>query len=622
MMSIIFGVHNYNQALVDERELGRLGCSTELYASDKACLRVEKDVGMGFQPYHTHQRSNLESQPLVEPGGSMLVWDGRLDNFQELIKQLNLPDAEVPDSQIVLAAFGRWGEECFARFVGDWALALWSRQDRSVYLARDHAGTRTLYFEQTGDRVLWSTYLETFFADGKTRELSREYAACYLTGSPLKDRTPYKDIYAVPPAHYLRIRSDGIVRPAHWQWMIQDRIRYSSVGTYGDHFFELFGRSVARRTGPGAPILAELSGGMDSSSIVCMSDTLRLPHRGGSSGEFLDTKSLFDDSEPAWDEKSYFAIVERQRGKTGTHIDVSRCDKSYEPLALSQGRLPLLPGLDSGTLRFQEDMESQLGYDHRILLSGIGGDELLGGVPSGAPELADLLVTGELGSLLRSAVAWCLVDRSPLIAMLFRTVQFAVRLHRHASRSTEHLPDWIPAQVGQLAANTGFPNPHLTQRIGMSPSTIDNGLTWWAILESQPHLFPSYSIRREYRYPYLDRELVEFLFRVPRHILLNPGRRRAMMRGALKNIVPVEILERRRKAYVIRKHLSSLAAQQEKLQDLLLKPRLADYGLVAPARLVSALRAVVGGHQVHMWPPVTRSISFELWLRSRPSVLN
>jgi asparagine synthase (glutamine-hydrolysing) len=568
--------------------------AAELYASNKTYLRVEKDVGMGFQPYHTHQRSNLESQPSLDPCGNMLVWDGRLDNFHELIKQLNLPDTEAPDSQIVLAAFRRWGDECLGRFVGDWALALWSHQDRSVYLARDHAGTRTLYFEQTADRVLWSTYLEAFFAEGKTRELNREYAACYLTGSPLRDRTPYKDICAVPPAHYLRIRGDGIIRRAHWQWMVQDRIRYSSAETYGDHFLELFRHSVARRTGPGAPILAELSGGMDSSSIVCMSDTLRLPHQGGSSREIFDTKSLFDDSEPAWDEKPYFAIVERQRGKTGTHIDVSRCEKSYEPLALSQGRLPLLPGLDSGTLAFQEEMEGQLGYDHRVLLSGIGGDELLGGVPSGVPELADLLIAGELGSLLRRAVAWCLVDRSPLMAMLFRTSQFAVGVHQRASGRTEQLPDWIPVQVGQLASNTGFPNLHRLRRIGMSPSAIDNGLTWWTILESQPHLFPSYSIRREYRYPYLDRELVEFLFRVPRHILLNPGRRRAMMRSALKNIVPVEILERRRKAYVIRKHLSSMAAQQEKLQGLLLKPRLADYGLVAPARLVSALNAVVG----------------------------
>jgi asparagine synthase (glutamine-hydrolysing) len=594
-MSIIFGVHNYNCKPVNERELGRLARSTELFALDETFLRVEKDVGMGFQPYHTHQRSSLESQPLLDQGGNMLVLDGRFDNFQDLIRQLDL-HVEAPDSRIVLAAFERWGEECFARFVGDWALALWSHRDRSLYLARDHAGTRTLYFEQTGDRVLWSTYLETFFADSKTRELNQEYAACYLTGRPLRDRTPYRDIRAVPPAHYLSIRSDGIVRRAHWQWMIQDRIRYSSARTYDEHFLGLFGRSVARRTGPGAPILAELSGGMDSSSIVCMSDTLRLSHRGSSPGELLDTMSLYDDLEPAWDEKPYFSIVERRRGKVGSHIDASRSIKTYEPLSLSRG-LPLLPGLDSGTLKFQGELEEQLGHSHRVLLSGIGGDELLGGVPSGMPELADLLIAGKLRSLLRRAVAWCLVDRSPLLIMLSRTAQFAIRLYRRGRISTEKTPDWIPAQVGEMSADVGFQNPERMRRIGMSPSTIDNGLTWWVVLESLPHLFPSHVARREYRYPYLDRELVEFLFRVPRHILLNPGRRRTMMRSALKDIVPSEVLERKRKAYIVRRHLSSLEGQQEKLQALFSKPRLADYGLVAPAAVRSALRSVAAGQK-------------------------
>jgi asparagine synthase (glutamine-hydrolysing) len=619
-MSIIFGVHNHDGRPVDRRELDRLAHSTALYALDDTFLQVEKDVGMGFQPYRTHQRSNLELQPTISLRGDILVFDGRLDNYRELINQLDMSNPETSDSLVVLGAFQRWGDNCFTRFIGDWALALWSHLDRSLYLARDHAGTRTLYFEQTKNRVLWSTYLETFFADSKPRELNREYAACYLTGRPLLDLTPYRNVQAVPPAHCLRISSDGVTRHRHWQWLIQNRIRYGSASAYDDHFVELFARSVARRTGLGVPILAELSGGMDSSSIVCMSDTLRSSHTCCSAGRLIDTMSLYDDFEPAWDEKPYFSIVERHRGKAGIHIDVSRCVKSYEPLALSRG-FPLLPGLDSGTLTFQEEMDGQLGYEHRVLLSGIGGDELLGGVPSGMPELADLLVAGKLASFLGRAIAWCLVDRSPLFAMLSGTAKFALRLYQLPS-STEIFPDWIPAQVAQIAADAGFPNPQRMQRIGMSPSTIDNGLTWWMILASQPHLFPSYSIRREYRYPYLDRELVEFLFQVPRNVLLNPGRRRAMMRSALKNIVPPEVLERKRKAYVIRRHLSSLAGQHEKIQGLLSKPRLADYGLIAPARIRSALRTVASGRQVQLWPSIVRSISFELWLRSRPSVLN
>lgn len=77
-MSIIFGVHNYGGKPVDECALSRLARSTEFYASDNTFLRIDKDVGMGFQPHHTHQRSNLESQPPFGPNGNMVVLDGRL----------------------------------------------------------------------------------------------------------------------------------------------------------------------------------------------------------------------------------------------------------------------------------------------------------------------------------------------------------------------------------------------------------------------------------------------------------------------------------------------------------------------------------------------------------------
>jgi asparagine synthase (glutamine-hydrolysing) len=618
-VSIIFGIHDFRCGPVYIRELEELAVPTASYSSSKGSFRSHVGIGMGFQPYYTHQRSNLEFQPVIDPNGNMLTFDGRLDNHQELIAELDMPNNETADSLVIMEAFQRWGENCFGRFIGDWALALWSRHERSLYLVRDHAGTRTLYFGQAGDRVLWSTYLDTFFMRGRVHELNRAYAARYLAGLPLLDLTPYRDIQGVPPAHFVRLCAGRVTRHCHWRCMIPDKLRYTSAVTYEDHFLDLFGRSVMRRTGPGVQVTAELSGGMDSSSIVCMSDNLR--RSGGSSADLIDTVSFYDDTEPAWDEKPFFSIVEQHRGKTGIHIDTSRGLKSYEPLQLAQG-LPVLPGLDDGSLNLQRDVERRLGAERRVILSGIGGDELLGGVPSGLPELGDLLIAGRFGLLLRRTIAWCLVDRSPLLAMLGKTADFALHLYRQPSASTAKLPPWIPRRVGEIAMDAGFPNPRQMQHIGMSPSTIDNGLTWWRILETLPHLYPSNSTRREYRFPYLDRELVEFLHRVPRHILLNPGRRRALMRTALRNIVPDAVLERKRKAYVVRKHLSSLANEHEKLRDLLLKPRLADYGLASPAKLMSVLEAVVSGEQINLWPSLTRSISFELWLRSKPAVLN
>jgi len=267
-VSIIFGLRKGEGQAVEEPQLIHLASATGRYAPDGTFVRASGRLGMGFQPYYTHQRANLEAQPAVDARGNMLTFDGRLDNHADLCKLLNIAESDTADSLIVLAALDRWGEECFSRFVGDWALAFWSNTEQSLYLARDHAGTRTLYFEQTDGCVVWATYLETFFAERKSRGLDAGYAACYLACQPIRALTPYKGIMAVTPAHYFVFHEGRLTRKAHWRWMVKDEIHYKTDAEYEEHLFSLFRQSVERRTGPGAPILAQLSGGMDSSSIV------------------------------------------------------------------------------------------------------------------------------------------------------------------------------------------------------------------------------------------------------------------------------------------------------------------------------------------------------------------
>ena len=157
---------------------------------------------MGFQPFHTTKRSHLEGQPATDAHGNQLALDGRIDNYQDLRRELNLSAVDISDSQLVLAGFLRWGEDCFSRFIGDWAIALWSTADHLLYLARDHAGTRTLYFRNSSGRLQWSTYLEALVRDDATPSINEEYAACYLGSRPIRDLTPYA---ASEPCRHLTI---------------------------------------------------------------------------------------------------------------------------------------------------------------------------------------------------------------------------------------------------------------------------------------------------------------------------------------------------------------------------------------------------------------------------------
>lgn len=410
-MSTQFGIWRPGGGAVEEPELVELGEKTAHLAPDGISRVCRRNIGMGFQPFHTHERSKLDTQPLHMANGNMVTLDGRIDNHQELLEELEIADRNTADSVVIAAALRRWGADAFRRFVGDWAVAFWCDAERALYLARDHAGTRTLYFETASECVLWSTSLDTFFAHGETRKIEEAYVARYLACLPMRDLTPYRGIRAVPAAHYIVLNERGVARRPHWQWMAKEGIAYSSDTEYEEHFYALFRQSVERRTGPGAPILAELSGGMDSSSIVCVSDRMR-SERGAQPRELLDTISYFDDAEPNWDERPYFSIVEARRGKTGVHLNLRIEERTFEAPAAALGRVRRLPGIDryaaGREMRFEDAVG---GRNYRVILSGIGGDELLGGVPTPMPELADLIVSCRFRKLASRAFGFCLTER-------------------------------------------------------------------------------------------------------------------------------------------------------------------------------------------------------------------
>lgn len=615
-MSIIFGVRQPPGNHVEIKQMRALAGATESYTPSDSRFRIHGRVGIGIQPVRTSARHELEERPLFDDLGHMLCFDGRIDNHHELRFELGL-QPEASDAALVLASFVRWGERCFSRLVGDWALGLWSEAEHRLYLARDHAGTRTLYYEESDDSIRWSTHLETLLGgDITSRILNPKYAAAYLGSLPIRELTPYNGIFAVPPAHYIVFSEKAKSTVRHWDPEAPDSIWLGTDSDYEHRFRELFARAVARRTGPEDPLLAHLSGGMDSTSIVCMSDNLRRSEKEASS-ELLDTLSYYDDSEPNWNERPYFSLVEAQRGKVGIHVATSCEDTTFAPVPLSIASYPL-PGADMSSFQREALLASLLqpsGY--RAILTGHGGDELLGGVPTPFPELADHLMAGNIGLLLRKATAWCVEERRSLLSTLLETATYTARLYRPIEKMDSSVPAWLGSKLKDLNSAYSRPLRSSVRFTKLAPSHIANGQVWSAVVETLPHLFPVATTRFEYRYPYLDRDLVDFLVRIPREQLVRPGRRRSLMRRALRGIVPTEILERRRKAFLSRGPLAAIQSAQRRLHALFETSMLEEYGWIDSKTLVDTLdRTVAGTTSFHrVW--LMRTISLELWLRSR-----
>src|SRR6266478_5665502 len=422
-MSVQFGRWNFDGKPVDRDYFTKAKASIAPYGADDANSYTKNNISILYHAFHTTKESRREAQPHVTASGSILTWDGRLDNRADLVRQLrDVLTIASTDVEIVAAAYEYWRTDCFAMLIGDWALSIWDPNTRSLTLAKDPIGTRHLYYSFDDNQVTWSTILDplVLFA-GKAFTLCEEYIAGWFSFFPAAHLTPYVGIHSVHPSSSVLLRPGKHTVRKYWNFDPGKSIRYRTDAEYEEHFRAVFGEAVRLRLRSDGPILAELSGGMDSSSIVCMADTIIA--RGAAETPRLDTLSCYNDSEPNWNERPYFIKVEEKRGRTGCHIDVGNQEQLH--FELDSHDFAATPG--SGHSRSSESekkyAECLASQGNRVVLSGIGGDEVMGGVPTPTPELEDLLATGHFKQLAHELKVWALNKRKPWSYLLFEAAR-------------------------------------------------------------------------------------------------------------------------------------------------------------------------------------------------------
>jgi asparagine synthase (glutamine-hydrolysing) len=416
-------------------------------------------------------------------------------------------------------------------------------------------------------------------------------------------------IHAVPPSSFVLTRSGKRTVSKYWDFDPGKRIRYRTDAEYEEHFRSVFRESVRRRLRSDTPLLAELSGGMDSSSIVCMADTIL--NQGSGETPQLDTISYYDDCEPNWNERPYFEKVEHYRGRTGHHIAIDSTN-----LQLQYTKEPFRCTPSSGSQ--WADGADQLtkivrGHGYRVLLSGIGGDEILGGVPTPIPELGDLVARGRLCAFTRQTFSWALAKRKPLVQIAAQTLRQFLSSGITARQIHRRTHFWLEQRfVGRYkAALEGYATR--LKVLAPLPSFQENQNTV-DLLRRQISCSDSPAPLYDQRYPYLDRDLLEFIYAIPREQLLRPGHRRSLMRRALSRIVPAEIRNRRRKGFVERGPRARISANWLWLFPVAQHSVMASMGIVNTHAFVAALRAACSGKDLPI-VPLMRTLRIEFWVR-------
>lgn len=609
-MSVQAGICRLDGNPLDRVLFQNLNAGIESYGPDGGRSYVSDAIGMSYRACHLTKEARLECQPHRTVHGNVITWDGRLDNRDDLIRELRNDLVERTDLAIVIAGYEKWGIDCFCRFVGDWALSIWDPAEKKLLLSKDYIGIHHLYYRLTDKSVIWCTHLAPIVQlPGLSLTLNGEYVAGYLAMYPEEQLTPYREIQAVPPGSFVTIRSNHATTRAYWSLDTKKIIRYKADREYEEHFRDVFRQAVRRRLRSDSPILAQLSGGLDSSSIVCMADDILA--KGEAETPRLDTISIYDPNTPEGDERRYFSKIEERRGKEGHHVERTN---SGDFLDLDSGDLIAVPGSSgraTGLRAVVQEFIQSSGY--RVVLSGSGGDEFLGGIQDPLPQLADLIVVPQPLKLARQLIAWSLVKKQPWIQLMLQTMcTFLPRSLQAQFVPQARIPSWIDPTFARrygMALRQLGPDGTLGLSLPSRRANARTFVTMRRLLASCPRT------SEERCYPYLDQTLIEFLLSIPATQLLRPGQRRSLMRRALVGLVPEEILFRRTKGTSTRNVVASFQRSWSVLEKLFGRPISAELGYINRTRVLDSLEAAKNGN-APLLIYVLKGILLELWLQS------
>lgn len=275
-MSIIFGYIALDHKPVIRETLETMKKAMDFWGPDGEGLWLEDSCGIGNLLYYNTPEALFEKMPFSDSTGNFVLTAGaRIDNREELFTIFDIPLGQrltMPDSALMLKAYEKWGEACADHLVGDWAMAVWDRARRKLFIARDHHGITALYYYKGEDFFVFSSSLKGILCLPQVPKKINEYKIAQLLvnwneGGPT---TCYLDIMRLPPAHTLTLMDSKLTTNRYWYLEHTPEIRLKNDHEYADMFLHLYTEAVRHRLRSHRSVAATLSSGLDSGSVCIL----------------------------------------------------------------------------------------------------------------------------------------------------------------------------------------------------------------------------------------------------------------------------------------------------------------------------------------------------------------
>ena len=411
--------------------------------------------------------------------------------------RIDARDTSLTDSEFILAAYKKWGDDCVKHLLGDFAFAIWDKRRQRLFCARDHYGVKPFFYTHIGDSFNFSSSLNELRLDPRVSNTLNEIAVGdYLLFGVNQDlsTTIFKDIRRLPPAHTLTI-ADGVIKVArYWTPTTTAEIRFRNSQDYIDRFLELLSTAIRDRVGSDR-VSISMSGGLDSTSLAAIAcDLLK-------DGANVHGCSVVYDTLIPDQERHYSTIAANHLGIPITHVDADRYSL------------------------FDEQIPGEMNQPEPFLISPF---------------------TGQFNDCLRACARFSPVALTGYDGDAFMNLpgrrHFGIRT-RLKRMFGKHPPDvglyeWVEESFAERT------NLHDRWKQSWNNSVdlaSPENPVWTALFEGYDPAATGLNL--EFRHPFMDVRLIEFLYAIPER----PWRvNKHILRRAMKNKLPDVVVNRRK----------------------------------------------------------------------------
>ncbi len=557
-----------------------------------------------FDPANGHQ-------PMVSPDGRFtLVFNGAIYNFRALRDELagaHWTFRTNCDTEVLLAAYARWGTDCLKRLRGMFAFAVWDTREEELVLARDPFGIKPLYYRHDGSRFLFGSELNALLASGLADPTLdplavADYLAWLAVPAP---RTIYRGTTALQPGECATLRRGTLEVHASWSFRgIPEnprpcRTRPQFIGEMRERLED----TVRAHVVADVPVGAFLSGGLDSAAVVGLMSR--------ATGTRLRTFSI-DFAEPGYSEAAMAESTARHFGTEHRTTSLTGADVARDLEQLLQGfDQPTGDGLNT----YYASRAAHAG-GVTVALSGLGGDELFGGYPSfrDTPRLA------------RWLPAWRALPNRLRAPVLTRLQRGDTRRRKLADVLTHarHVNEVGAMQrrvFSQKNVDALLSRDARTSAAAPRPfhPALDS-LATDLELEKQFELVSAWELRTymadvllrdsdvmsmrhslELRVPFVDRPLIEWLWRQPAKFKSDPRQPKSALHDALQDILPPGIAQRKKWGFSLPMTMWMKRELRPFLDETFSETSVSRSGLFSAAAVGESWRQFLHGNDTREW---------------------